>query len=104
MTSFQFKLTPDAKEDIGDIARYTVQKWGKPQAMKYAGLLDACFQKIAQNEAVSKAIFPDKKYIRVCRCEHHYIFYVRREGVAIILAVLHERMDLMERLKQRLPS
>ncbi len=102
MTSVQFELTPAAKDDIADIARYTVQKWGKPQAMKYADLLDACFHKIARGEDISKTVLLHQKHIRVCKCEHHYIFYLRKDERAIILAVLHERMDLMERLKARL--
>jgi len=35
--------------------------------------------------------------------EHHYIFYCTREDQPpLILAVFHERMDLMQRLKKRL--
>ena len=104
MTSSRFEFTPAAKEDLAHIARYTAQKWGKPQAMKYAGLLDSCFQKIAQDKDMSKNILPHREDIRVCRCEHHYVFYLRKDQTSIILAVLHERMDLVERLKKRLPT
>jgi len=41
--------------------------------------------------------------LRVTRCEHHYIFCIWREGApAIIIAILHERMDLIARIKDRL--
>lgn len=37
------------------------------------------------------------------RCEHHYVFALRREGEALlVVALLHERMDLATRLAARL--
>jgi len=104
MSHHLFTLTPCAKEDLADIARYTVKEWGKPQALKYAGLLDVCFENIAQGKDISRAIFPNNQVVRVCRCKHHYVFYLKKNEMPVILAVLHERMDLMERLKKRLPS
>ena len=35
-----YKLTPQAEEDIKEIARYTLKQWGKKQSMLYAGMLD----------------------------------------------------------------
>jgi plasmid stabilization system protein ParE len=41
--------------------------------------------------------------VRSALCQHHRIFgLVSAEGSMMVLAVLHERMDLMERLKARL--
>jgi len=37
------------------------------------------------------------------RCEHHYIFFLPRDGApTLIVAIFHERMDLMVRLADRL--
>lgn len=99
-----FKLTNAVKADLSDIARYTADKWGKRQALKYADLLDQCFQQIAEEKDISKTILPHNAFVRVCRCEHHYVFYLRQEKGPVILAVLHEKMDLIERLKERLPK
>lgn len=43
-------------------------------------------------------------YKLIAHCEHHYIFYLQSKNSAnsIILAVLYERMDLMQRLKDQL--
>ena len=44
---------------------------------------------------------PEK--LRVIRCEHHYVFYCLRKGQCpLIIAVLHENMDLLSRLRARL--
>lgn len=97
-------LTPGAKADLSDIARYTKKEWGKKQAIKYAELLDQCFEKIAACKDISKSVLPNNKMVRVCRCEHHYVFYFRqgKREKPVILAVLHERMNLMQHLKGRL--
>jgi toxin ParE1/3/4 len=40
---------------------------------------------------------------QVTRCEHHYVFYLPPEGQKPrIIAVLHENMDLLARLEDRL--
>ena len=39
----------------------------------------------------------------VAHCEHHYIFCLpRKRAPALIVAILHARMDLMTRLAERL--
>jgi plasmid stabilization system protein ParE len=45
-------------------------------------------------------VFPG---LRVARCEHHHVFCLLREDApALVVAILHERMDLMARLADRL--
>jgi plasmid stabilization system protein ParE len=39
----------------------------------------------------------------MARCEHHYIFCLSRDDApALVVAIFHERMDLMVRLTDRL--
>ena len=41
--------------------------------------------------------------LRMARCEHHYIFRLPRAGEpSLVVALFHERMDLMTRLQSRL--
>ncbi|EQB99260.1 plasmid stabilization protein [Photorhabdus temperata subsp. temperata M1021] len=48
------------------------------------------------------ALFPG---LRMGRYEHHYVFCLPREGApALIVAIFHERMDLMTRLLGLPPS
>lgn len=98
-----YVLTQLAAKDLKDIARYTLTQWGKKQSLEYANLLDKRFQEIADKTAVSRSFSNLYPQIRVTHCEHHYIFYVHDEGERpCILAVLHERMDLVSRLRDRL--
>ena len=97
-------FTQGAIQDLSDIARYTAETWGHEQALRYAQLLDGRFKDIAKGKISTKAAFSNYPNVRVCRCEHHYIFFMRpQESLKpVILAVLHERMNLLERLKERL--
>ena len=93
-----FELTKEADSDIEGIARYTIKQWGENQAKLY-------LNKIGEKEIQSKS--PLKKYPRVkcTRSEHHFIFCLhpqKKNERPIILGVLHERMDLLNRLKNRL--
>lgn len=99
----RYELTEDADSDLEEIVRYTLAQWGDKQAGQYADKLHRCFEKIARKETASRPF--SKKYpkARVLRCEHHYVFYLHPTGKPPrIFAVLHERMDVLVRLKKRL--
>lgn len=98
-----YTIGADARKDLEEIARYTLTQWGEGQSLRYAAQLEACFSKIGLGNMCLRQIIPDNPAVGVCKCEHHYIFVLRRNDTKpLIIAVLHERMDLMQRLKGRL--
>lgn len=98
-----YELTHLAKNDLKDIARYTLNQWGKNQSLLYANLLEKRFQEIADRTAITKSFSNLYPQIQVTHCKHYFIFYVHDEGKRpSIIAVLHERMDLIARLQNRL--
>jgi toxin ParE1/3/4 len=99
-----YKLTALAEEDLKAIIRYTIDKWGIEQAKRYEVLLSKRFQDIAEGTIVPRIFLKRRPEILFTHCEHHYIFYWQPKGrmEPIILAVLHERMDLIKRLNTRL--
>lgn len=99
----RYELTDDADSDLEKIIRYTLDQWGEKRAEQYADKLHRCFEKIARKEVVSRPFSSKHANARVFRSEHHYIFYIHPEGKPPrIFAVLHERMDMLARLKERL--
>ena len=101
----EYRLTPDAEDDLHQIARYTLSEWGPEQQRRYEGFLVACFRAISKRDAVERSVFEHRDDFRVSRCRHHYIFFMRSdETTALVLAVFHERMDLVERFRERLGS
>jgi len=98
-----YVLTPSAEDDLKDIVRLPLKQWGKKQSLQYASLLETCFLEIADRTSHSRSFSERYPQIQVTRCEHHYIFYIHAEGKRpCIIAVLHERMDKVARLKNRL--
>jgi toxin ParE1/3/4 len=98
-----YVLSSAAEVDLRDIVRYTRKEWGDIQARRYLAKLKDGIEGVASGQShfkIMSALFPD---LRIARCEHHYIFCLPRDGApALVVAILHERMDLMTRLADRL--
>lgn len=98
-----FELSYLADGDIAGIILYTIEKWDAEQAIRYVSLLDAHFEDIGNGTVRTQAVFEHRADLRTSRCQRHVIFHQDRPGNRpLILAVLHERMELLERLKDRL--
>lgn len=90
-------------EDLRGIARYTVDTWGIEQADRYAAQLEKHFQGIAENTVHTRTFSKHRPELRYSRCQHPVVFHLdRKNKPPLVIAVLHERMDLMTRLKNRL--
>lgn len=98
-----YELTLSAQEDLKEIARHTLTKWGKKQSLHYAELLEKRFREIATRTVHSRTFSNRYPQVLVSRCEHHYVFYIHsEEKPPRIIAVLHERMNMLTWLKNRL--
>ena len=98
-----YVLTAAAESDLRGIVRYTRKQWGDAQVRRYIATLEQGIASLANGRGVFKdmsGLFPA---LRMGRYEHHYAFCLPREGApALIVAIFHERMDLMTRLVDRL--
>lgn len=98
-----YLLTEAAEADLRDIIRYTRKKWGQAQVRRYIASLEQGMVRLASLEGAYRdmsSIYPD---LRMAHCEHHYVFCLPRQTApALIVAILHERMDLLVRLADRL--
>ena len=98
-----YVLTKHAEADLEEIARYTIIEWGEDQASLYIDKLQQYFQKLVTKHVRSKTFSPQFPHVFVTSCESHYVFYLHHENEKpLIIAVLHERMDMLARLKKRL--
>lgn len=99
-----YDLTLAAQADLEEIARYTLDQWGANKARDYAARLDECFHRIAAGQAVCQAVSRTFPQVQATRCERHIVFFIPiAGGKPLIIAVLHERMEMLVRLKSRLP-
>jgi len=98
-----YELTEAAEADLQAIARYTVENWGAEQARRYGELVESHFRAIGCQKARTRGFLNHRQELRVSRVEHHFVFHLVRENQCpLILAVFHENMDLMRRLRKRL--
>lgn len=99
----EYKLTELCEHDLEEIARYTIETWGVDQAKRYQAALEAHFKAIGRGQAQGRVFLNHLPTLISTRCELHVIFSIQREGTCpLIIAVLHERMDLISRLQDRL--
>ncbi len=96
-------LTRAAEADLREVIRYTRRQWGTAQARRYASELQNCVEALASGEGRHRDVGDLHPGLRMVHCEHHYIFCLpRSDAPALIVAILHERMDLIARVAGRL--
>ena len=94
---------PEAQAEIQEIVHYTARQWGTAQARAYARQIDDAASDLAAGRGVFKDWGEVLPGLRVKAAGSHFVFCVLRPGrPALVLAILHQRMDLMARLKHRL--
>lgn len=98
-----FALTEAAEADLRAIIRYTSAQWGDDQARIYVGKLARGFERLASGGGAVKDVGDLFPGLRMLRCEHHYVFALpRADAPTMIVAILHERMDTIARVAQRM--
>jgi plasmid stabilization system protein ParE len=98
-----YVVSKGAAADLRDITKYTLANWGEAQCRTYIAELEKAAVAVATGEGVFKDMSTLLPGLRVATSGKHYIFCVPRpDAPSIILAILHERMDILARLKSRL--
>lgn len=96
-------LARGAVSDLEEITRYTNAQWGEAQCLKYISELEAAAATVARGQGRFKTMDELHPMLRMTKSGRHLIFCLPRENApAVILAILHERMDMMTRLIGRL--
>jgi len=97
-----YKLTHKAVEDLTGIWNYTVEKWSEKQADKYYRLLIDNFDELSRNPGLGKSYSDIIENILGFRVGRHIIFYrIIQSNKIELLRILHEKMDLRNRIKEK---
>ena len=98
-----YNLSAAAENDLLEIARYTLNTWGREALERYRIGLKNTFLSIAKNEMPKRTFstaFPD---LFVSKYKYHYIFYIVKNHTApVIIGVIHEKRDIVNQLNKRL--
>ena len=85
------------------IIRHTRKQWGSAQVRRYVAQLEKGIGSLAAGEGAFRDMSAIHPALRMARCGHHYVFCLPRDAApALVVAILHERMDVMLRLSDRL--
>jgi len=96
-------LTAEAESDLRSVIRYTRAQWGAAHVRRYVWGLERGISTLAEGRGSFKDMTALYPALRMARCQHHYVFCLPREHApALIVAILRERMDLLQRLVDRL--
>ncbi|HKL52251.1 MAG TPA: type II toxin-antitoxin system RelE/ParE family toxin [Wenzhouxiangellaceae bacterium] len=93
-----YRLSRKASRDLEVIAEFTINRFGIEQARQYRDELKACFENLVENPTLGRRAEQLAKGLR--RFEHgsHIVFYVPLDDGALVVRVLHHRMDARRHL------
>jgi toxin ParE1/3/4 len=92
--SLPLKLSPKAQQDFIDILRYTGERWGQAQLLKYRDQIDEALQVISVNPQVGHNRTDLPQTYRVYLVGSHVVVYrVEPESIGVA-RILHQRMSL----------
>lgn len=92
-------LRQEAIDDLNSIWEYTFEKWSEIQADKYYAMLKSACKEIGQNPEIGKEYSKINKNLLGLHSGRHIIFYqLIDENEIEVIRILHERMDLKNRL------
>ena len=98
MNPLPYVISKKAIADLEEIWLYTADKWSIDQADRYYHLLFDEIDFICKNPQAGKPMEHIRKGYRAAKVKFHLVFYrVTKDNVQII-RILHERMDIENRL------
>ena len=98
----KYKISEKAFEDIENIWLYTMETWSIQQADRYYNLILDEIEYIAESPLSGVDYGHIRKNYRRSKVKSHLIFYryEYNEDFVEIIRILHQSMDIEERLKE----
>lgn len=94
----RLQFTPAARADIDHIFDFTLERWGKDQALRYLREIQKCcdglingLSHIRSADHVRPGYF--KEAVGV-----HVIYFHQTDAAIVVVRILHQRMDVDQRL------
>ena len=98
MNALPFVISKKAISDLEEIWLYTFEKWSSQQADRYYKLIFDEINYIRKNNAAGKSMEYVRKGYRASKVKFHLIFYKLSNETIEVIRILHERMDIEDRL------
>ena len=98
MKPLPFVISKKAVSDLEEIWLYTVEKFSIEQADRYYNLIFDEINYICKNINAGKSMEHVRKGYRAAKVKSHLIFYRVLNDTIEVIRILHERMDIENRL------
>jgi toxin ParE1/3/4 len=98
MKPLLYTISKNAVSDLEEIWLYTVEKWSVDQADRYYNLIFDEIHYICKNTNAGKPMEHARKGYRASKVKSHLIFYRIRNNTIEVIRILHEQMDIENRL------
>ena len=98
MKPLPFIISEKAVSDLEEIWLYTVQKWSVEQADRYYNLIFDEINYICRNINTGKSMKDVRKGYLASKVKSYLIFFRVSNDTLEIIRILHERMDIKNRL------
>jgi len=95
---FEYELSRLAQKDLNSIWDYTAEQWSPNQANKYYKYIFSEINKICSNPEIGKSIKDVKDNHRIKAVKSHLVIYKIENGKIFIDRILHQRMDIDNKL------
>lgn len=100
MKPLPFSISKKAISDLEEIWLYTVEKWSAEQADRYYNLIFDEVNYICRHINAGRSMDHVRKGYRASKVKFHLIFYRIQNNTIEIIRILHERMDIENRLTE----
>ncbi len=89
----RYEFTDQAECDLDSITDYTLERWGKGQAIKYIDELESLAQTLVENPDLG--VNRNDLFVGLISFPYvsHILYYVKQPHGITIIRVLHQRMD-----------
>ena len=98
MKSLTFIISKRGVLDLEEIWLYTIEKWSIEQADRYYNLIFDEINFITRNIHSGKQMDHIRKGYRASKVKSHFIFYRVLNDKIEVMRILHEQMDVENRI------
>lgn len=88
----KYSVSKPAQSDMRVIAKYTFERWGAGQAVRYVKGIEACFQILSERPGMGRACVAISSGLHRHEQGKHVVFYRLKPGGDRIVRVLRRQM------------
>jgi toxin ParE1/3/4 len=91
---WRVRLSPDARGDLKDILKYSIQQWGVQQGEQFRERLLAGIDEIAAFPLIGRSRPEYGEDVRSRTVSSYSVIYKPSEARILVIRILHQRQDI----------